>query len=102
AFASIDALPSWMDSQKSFLKLQVMDDVAPPEEILRVLRDEYPSIRAKADARGKLKLAQIAVRAADEDLARSLLNDSVGGIESAEDLLLAFDVADKLEEYAPA
>jgi hypothetical protein len=102
AFASVDALPSWMDSQKSFLKLQVMNGIAPPEEILRVLRDDYPNIRAKADARGKLKLAQIALGAADEDIARSLLKDSVGEIESAEDLLLAFDVADQLDEYVPA
>jgi hypothetical protein len=94
AFAAIDELPEWMDSHKAFLKLQVMHGIAPPDEILRVLRDDIPSLLANADSRAKLKLAQIAEHADDDDLARSLLRSSVDGLRSAEDLLLAADVAD--------
>jgi len=38
AFTSIDALPVWMDSQKSFLKLQLIERVLPGEHIVRLIR----------------------------------------------------------------
>lgn len=101
-FASIDELPIWMNPHKSFLKLQVMDGIAPPEETLRILRNEYPNIRTNADGRANVKLAQIAERAGDDDFARSLLKESISGIKSVEELMLGFDVADKLEEHAIA
>lgn len=102
AFAAIDELPEWMDSHKAFLKLQVMHGIAPSDEILRVLRNDIPNLLASADSRAKLKLAQIAEGADDDDLARSLLRSSVDGLRSAEDLLLAVDVADKVREYGLA
>jgi hypothetical protein len=101
-FTAIDELPEWMDSHKVFLKLQVMDGIATPDEILRVLREDVPNLLANADSRAKLKLAQIAERADDDDLARSLLHSSVVGLRSAEDLLLAADAADKVREYGLA
>ncbi len=98
AFASIEALPSWMDSHKSFLKLQLMESVAPGEQILRLLNED-PNIRSKADHRGQLKLARIAERANDDELALDLLRSSVGGLRSEEDYVLAVDLADTLAEF---
>jgi hypothetical protein len=98
AFASIDALPDWLDSQKSFLKLQLMESVVPSEEILRMLRDD-PNIQSKADFRAKLKLARIAERANGDDLSRELLISCVDGLRSEEDYLLAADLADDLSEF---
>jgi hypothetical protein len=99
AFASIDALPAWMDSQKSFLKLQLMESVAPSEEILRLLREDS-NIRSKADFRAKLKLARIAERANDDDLSLELLMSSIDGLRSEEEYLLAADLAHDLDEFA--
>lgn len=98
AFASIDALPSWMDPQKSFLKLQLMESVAPSEEIVRVLRKD-PGIRSKADFRAKLKLARIANRADEDDLSRELLVSSVDELRSQEDHIVAATLADDLGEF---
>jgi len=97
-FASIDRLPSWMDAHKSFLKLQLIESVAPPEEILRFLRED-PTIRSKADSRAKLKIAQIAERANNDQLSLELLRSAVKGLRSAEDFLLAADLADDLAEF---
>jgi hypothetical protein len=99
AFAAIDTLPTWMDSQKSFLKLQLMESVAPGEEILRLLRDDS-NIRSKADFRARLKLARIAERANEDELSLELLMSSVGRLRSQEDYLLAADLADDLAEFA--
>jgi tetratricopeptide (TPR) repeat protein len=98
AFASIDALPAWVDSQKSFLKLQLMESLVPGEEILRLLREDS-NIRLKADFRAKLKLARIAERANDDDLSLDLLISCVEGLRSEEDYLLAADLADDLAEF---
>jgi len=99
AFASIDALPAWMDSHKSFLKLQLMESIVPDEEILRLLHEEESNIRSKADARAKLKLARIAERSNDDQLSAELLTSAIDGLTSAEDLLLAADLAKKLGEF---
>ncbi len=98
-FASIDALPSWMDSQKSFLKLQLIESVVPAEEILRLVRDEVPKICLNADARAALKLARIAERGNDDQLSLELLNSAIHGLRSAEDYLIAAEVADNLAEF---
>ena len=98
AFASIDALPAWLDSQKSFIKLQLMESVVPSEDILRLLRDD-PNIQSKADFRAKLKLARIAERANDDDLSRRLLISCIDGLRSEEDYFLAADLADDLSEF---
>jgi tetratricopeptide (TPR) repeat protein len=99
AFASIDSLPSWMDSQKSFLKLQLMESVTPGEEILRILREDA-HIRTKADYRARLKLARIAERANDDDLSLELLTSSIDELRSEEEYLLAAGLADDLAEFA--
>lgn len=98
AFASIDALPTWLDSQKSFIKLQLMESMVSSEEILRMLRDD-PNIQSKADFRAKLKLARIAERANDDDLSHGLLISCIDGLRSEEDYFLAADLADDLSEF---
>lgn len=98
-FASIDNLPAWMDSHKSFLKLQLMESVVPSEEILRLLRKEESNIRSKADHRAKLKLARIAERSNDDRLSLELLSSAVDGLRSSEDFLLAAELAGNLGEF---
>lgn len=99
-FRSIDALPPWMNSQKSFLKLQLVEAVVPPEEILRLLRDEEPNIRMNADSRARLKLARMAQRCNHDQFSLELLNSAIDGLHSAEDYLLAADLADDLAEFS--
>jgi hypothetical protein len=98
AFASIDALPAWMDSQKSFLKIQLMESLPPNDESLQLLRKEI-TIHTKTDSRAALKLARIAERANDNDLSLKLLISSANGLRSAEDYYLAADLADDLAEF---
>ncbi len=99
AFASIDSLPDWMDSQKSFLKLQLMELVTPGEEILRILRQD-DHIKTKADYRARFKLARISEHANDDDLSLELLRSSIDELRSEEEYLLAADLADDLAEFA--
>jgi hypothetical protein len=98
AFASIDALPCWMDSQKSFLKLQLMESLPPNEDTVRLLREEL-TIHSKTDSRAALKLARIAERANDDDLSLELLISSADGLRSAEDYYLAAELADDLDQF---
>jgi hypothetical protein len=97
AFKSIDALPEWMNSQKSFLKLQIIDQGAPSLEVLKLLRSE---IEGKSDIgpEARLKLARIAQRADDENIAREMLGPAISGLTAQEDLELALSIAADISE----
>ena len=99
-FHSIDALPGWMDSQKSFLKLQLLDRVAPGLDalkpvILSMLRSEM-SRHPQLDPPIRVKLANIALRAGDKDLAAELLRPARSQLIGQEDLESATQIAGEL------
>jgi hypothetical protein len=91
-WASIDALPAWMDSQKSFIKLQLLDRVAPGPEVLKMLHAEIDA-REYTDPSVRVKMARVAQRADDEDLARDLLKPAISGLTRQDELELALELA---------
>lgn len=97
AFASIDALPEWMNSQKPFLKLQLIERIVPGEHVVRLIRDD-PKMIAASDPTSRLKLASIASRSSDDELALELLSSSITGLHSEEDLTLAAGLSGQLGE----
>jgi hypothetical protein len=99
AFKLIDGLPDWMNSQKSLLKLQLLGRMAPNQEIVKLLRAEIAS-KTDMDPKVRLKLARIAQRAGEENIASDLLEPAVSALTSQEDLELALDVAADLGDHA--
>jgi len=91
-FRAIDALPEWMDSQKSFIKLQIFDRVAPGLHVISMLRDEVEK-RDYIDPSSRLKLALIARRADERQLAHQLLAPAVPELIAQEELELALEIA---------
>ena len=91
-FRAIDALPEWMDSQKSFIKLQIFDRVAPGLHVISMLRDEMER-RDYIDPSSRLKLALIARRADERQLAHQLLAPAVPELVAQEELELALEIA---------
>ena len=91
-FRAIDALPEWMDSRKSFIKLQIFDRVAPGLHVISMLRDEVEK-RDYIDPSSRLKLALIARRADERQLAHQLLAPAVPELIAQEELELALEIA---------
>jgi hypothetical protein len=56
-FTSIDALPDWMNSQKPFLKLQLLERVAPGHAVMKLFRSEI-NTEEIVDPKARLKLAR--------------------------------------------
>lgn len=92
AFRAIDELPEWMDDHKSFLKLQILDRVAPGNETLKMLRAEVAG-RDYLDPTARVKLAQIARRADDSDFALQIVAPGIAELTGQEDLELALEIA---------
>ncbi|MDX2154837.1 MAG: CHAT domain-containing protein [Bryobacteraceae bacterium] len=92
AFRSIDALPSWMDSQKSLIRLQVVDMVLPGPQSLAMLRSEIAS-QPDLDPSVRVKLARVAARGGDMELALNLLRPSVDELNGEEELVSALETA---------
>lgn len=97
AFASIDALPAWMNSHKTFLKVQLVERILPGPHVLELIR-ENSKIIVESDPNSRLKLARIAWRSNDNKLAAELLSSCVPGLHSEENLTLAADLAVELRE----
>lgn len=96
AFRSIDELPSWMGSQKSLIKLQVVDMVLPGPQSLAMLRSEIAS-HPNLDPSIRVKLARIAVRGDDSSLAFDLLSTAVTELNAEEELESALETAKSQE-----
>jgi len=99
AFRSIDALPDWMNDQKSFLKLQLIGRTAPSQEALKLLRSEIAT-KAEIGPEARLKLARIAQRADDENLASDMLGPAISGLTAKEDLELALAIAVQISDQS--
>jgi hypothetical protein len=95
AFASVDALPEWMNPHKSFLKLQLIEAITPGHEVPRLLRSE---LKVTADPSARLKLSRIALRADDDDLVREVLSPAIAVLIAKEDLEAALDIATKISD----
>lgn len=91
-FRAIDALPEWMDPQKSFIKLQIFDRVAPGLHVIPMLREEVEK-RSYIDPSSRVKLALIARRADERQLAHQLLAPAVPELVAQEELELALEIA---------
>ncbi len=96
-FASVDSLPEWMDSQKSFIKLQLLDRVAPGHEVLKMLRAEIEN-RTWIDPSARVKMARIALRADGDDVAGTLLKPAISSLTRLEELELALEIATKVAD----
>jgi hypothetical protein len=92
AFKSIDALPDWMNSQKSFIKLQLLEHVVPSPEMTKLLRSEIDTKKV-IDPKARLKMAAIAHRAEDENITLEMLGPAISGLTGQEDLELALEIA---------
>lgn len=99
AFKSIEALPEWMNSQKSYLKLQLLERVAPGNAVMDFFRSEI-NTNEITDPKARLKLARIAQRAGDEEVAREMLMPAISELLSQEDLEAALDAATRLADDA--
>jgi hypothetical protein len=95
AFASIEALPDWMDSEKPFLKLQLTERVLPGEHVLQLIRD-FPEMKVGSTPSSRLKVAKIASRSHDDETALEVLSSTIGAISSEEDFGIAADLALRL------
>jgi hypothetical protein len=81
-----------MDAHKSFLKLQILDRVAPGHQTLKMLREEVGR-RDYLDPSFRVKLAQIARRADDRKFAQELIDPAIAELAAQEELELALEIA---------
>jgi len=99
AFRSVDGLPASMDDQKPFLKLQLLDRVAPSQEVLNFLRSQI-DMNVVCDPKARLKLAGIAQRAEDLNLAKEILAPVIASLADQEDLEIALKIAVRVSDPA--
>jgi hypothetical protein len=96
-FASIDALPQSLQSHKGFIKLQLVADVVPAQELLKMLRAEI-GVHQQIDPSARVKLAVLAIKAQDDDLAIELLRPAIPELLSEEDLETALAVVEEASD----
>ena len=113
ALGDVDALPTVLDPQKPFLRIQLLHKAGLHVEALGAIRSEFLA-RDQIDQSTRVRLAKIAEDAGASSLARELLQSSVEELKSREDLegalgilmsanedVLADQVADRLELRFP-
>jgi hypothetical protein len=98
AFKSIDALPDSMDSQKSLLKLQLVGGSPANQEVAKLLRAEIAA-HQDMDPKVLLRLARIAQRADEEEIACEMLRRAVPGLDAKKDLELALEIAVRISDH---
>ena len=102
ALRDVDQLPSKLDSNKCYLRIQLLHKAGHLPQALQAIREEVASGR-KLDVHLRVKLARIAQDANASGLAKELLGPAVDQLESREELesalATALDVgAEELEE----
>lgn len=101
ALADVDALPPVTDSQKPFLKVQLLHKAGLRLEALALIRSEFLS-RDNFDPSTRVRLGRIAEDAGAARLAGELIGPCIDSLESREDLEAALSVLEHRDEALAA
>jgi len=97
AFKDIDDLPASMDQYKSFLKVQLIEAVAPGNELMKIIMSDERMMQAD-DPQAQLRIAKIAQRSHEYGFASSMVRRSLPELTHEGDLALAAELVYDLSE----
>lgn len=92
ALQGVEALPSSLDPQKAYLRIQLLYRAGHLEQALQAIRERL-NLNSDLDSSSRVKLARVAQDANASGLAAELLSPAIDGLDGREDLESALATA---------